>query len=283
MDWIEFTAKGTILRPRRLPNGHPNCDNYFIHEDVPVHELPTVFFDHPDIHDAYIDGEHLPEGHPSVSDLLRQILPDGHPDPDDLFRNENRTQLPEWHPDLSLLLNMRSIPQITVFLEHPNPQQMYDSNEIIPDSHPSVTNMLEAYLPPDHPGDLDEMLRNPIDYPMPDFHPDLNTFLSFVSGKSAEGLSISLAHIPTFSVFSGHPNLKTDYVEGDPVKDHPSIYFLFESHLPRNHPNIDDLMREGYVLPVWHPSMSSMVEPRSLATSPASLLSYYVASLSLVF
>jgi hypothetical protein len=85
-----------------------------------------------------------------------------------------------------------------------------------------------------------------------------------------------------FSLFPGHPNLSTDYDMGDPIDNHPSIYFMFEKYLPEGHPNIDELMRTGFVLPSYHPDISSMVEPRELATSPASLLSYSVASIVLL-
>jgi hypothetical protein len=50
-----------------------------------VADLPSVYFDHPDIQEAYLNGEHLPDGHPSVSSLLQKVLPNGHPDVDDLF------------------------------------------------------------------------------------------------------------------------------------------------------------------------------------------------------
>jgi len=103
-----FYVQGYIQRPDGLPGGHPNCDNYFIYEgercipssdlidlihaldrfsptldaklsplvyiEIPVDDLPTVHFDHPDIHEAYLNGEGLPRGHPSVSGLVRRHL-----------------------------------------------------------------------------------------------------------------------------------------------------------------------------------------------------------------
>mmetsp|Transcript_20159 Transcript_20159/g.43790 ORF Transcript_20159/g.43790 Transcript_20159/m.43790 type:complete len:817 (+) Transcript_20159:888-3338(+) len=186
--------RGYIQRPEGLPRGHPNCDDYFIYEEIPVDALPTVHFDHPDIHEAYLNGERLPQGHPSASGLLRKVLPDGHPDVDDLFLDHE--ELPSWHPDLSLVLN-----------------------------------------------------DNPIE--------------------------------PIF-VFSGHPDLNKDYEFGDPVDDHPSVHHLFVPHLPDSHPHIDDLMEEGYTLPSWHPDISTIVRPRSLVTSPGSILGFAVGALLLV-
>ena len=133
---------------------------------------------------------------------------------------------------------------VEVPLLHPDPQVMYERNEPLPDFHPSVEKLLEQYLPPSHPTILDEMLRSPSKYPLPDIHPDLNSFLSYVSGKAANALTSSLASYPSFSVYSGHPDLD-DYDEGDPVDGHPSIEYMFEPYLPDNHPNVDDLLREG--------------------------------------
>jgi len=182
---------GYIRQPWRLPRGHPNCDNYFIYEELPVHDLPTVHFDHPDIHEAYLNGEHLPEDHPSVSGLLARALPDGHPDVDDLFLEH--PELPDWHPDLQLLV---------------------DDNPIEP-----------------------------------------------------------------IYVFSGHPHITND---SPAIDDHPSVHHLFEAHLPESHPNVDDLMREGFELPSWHPRISQIVIPRSIATSPGSILCLVIATIVLI-
>lgn len=80
--------------------------------------------------------------------------------------------------------------------------------------------------------------------------------------------------------FSGHPDLKEDI--GEPIDDHPSVHQLFEAHLPGSHPNIDDLLEEGYTLPSWHPDISKIVLPRSLLTSPASILGFAVGALLIV-
>ena len=79
------------------------------------------------------------------------------------------------------------------------------------------------------------------------------------------------------ATFSGHPDLKDDL--GEPVDDHPSVHHLFEAHMPSSHPNIDDLMQEGYTLPSWHPDISKVVAPRPLVTSPEMLLAVAVGAL----
>jgi len=82
-----------------------------------------------------------------------------------------------------------------------------------------------------------------------------------------------------FSKFSGHPDLKDDI--GEPTDDHPTVHHLFEAHLPDGHPNIDDVMQEGYTLPSWHPDISSIVVPRPMAASPGLILGFIVAALLL--
>ncbi|KAL7547902.1 hypothetical protein ACHAWF_016792 [Thalassiosira exigua] len=194
---INLCLQGYIQRPWGLPGGHPNCDNYFIYQELPVADLPSVYFDHPDIQEAYLNGEHLPDGHPSVFSLhqLRKVLPIGHPDVDDLFLDHE--ELPEWHPDLNLIVQ-----------------------------------------------------DNPIE--------------------------------PIY-VFSGHPDLTDDDEIGEPVDDHPTVHHLFAEHIPDSHPNIDDLMQEGFVLPSWHPKIGSIVIPRSSFTSPGFLLCAGVTVLFIAF
>ena len=84
-------------------------------------------------------------------------------------------------------------------------------------------------------------------------------------------------NVPTFPVFFGHPDLYEDYEMGDPIDNHPSVHHMFEPYLPEGHPNIDILMARGFILPSYHPDIRIVVEQRSLATSPASLLSYAIA------
>jgi len=81
-------------------------------------------------------------------------------------------------------------------------------------------------------------------------------------------------------VFSGHPDLNEDI--GEPIDDHPTVHHFFEAVVPDDHPNIDDLMQEGYTLPSWHPTISSIVVRRPLAASPGLILGFIVVALLLV-
>jgi hypothetical protein len=219
--------------------------------------------------------------------------------------------------------------RVSVPYGHPNPHEMYLTLEVPPQSHPMITSLLLPYLPPDHPENLDDMLRNPADFPMPNFHPSLARFLLpertsdgevVQETKPTESSGVEVVHdsepsstnddkissetdsshdsestddydslfvsnleeayyVPTFSVFFGHPDLTSEYDMGDPVDNHPSVYYMFEDYLPEGHPNIDILMARGFVLPSYHPDIRHVVEQRSLVSSPGSLLSYAVASL----
>jgi hypothetical protein len=61
---------GFLHAPDGLPNNHPGLDQYFVPEETPYGEFPIVYWDHLDIHESYSQGEPLPQGHPSVMDLV---------------------------------------------------------------------------------------------------------------------------------------------------------------------------------------------------------------------
>ncbi|KAL7502826.1 hypothetical protein ACHAXN_001326, partial [Cyclotella atomus] len=321
-------SDGYVQAPWRLPGGHPDLVDYFEYEDEPVNQYIELFFDHPNLQDAFLEGGTMPYEHPSADYLMRKLLPDVHPSIDDLFENSTRV-LPEWHIDLTDLLYVSTMERVSVPYGHPNPHEMYLTLEVPPQSHPMITSLLLPYLPPDHPENLDDMLRNPADFPMPNFHPSLARFLLpertsdgevVQETKPTESSGVEVVHdsepsstnddkissetdsshdsestddydslfvsnleeayyVPTFSVFFGHPDLTSEYDMGDPVDNHPSVYYMFEDYLPEGHPNIDILMARGFVLPSYHPDIRHVVEQRSLVSSPGSLLSYAVASL----
>jgi hypothetical protein len=96
--------------------------------------------------------------------------------------------------------------------------------------------------------------------------------------------SMSIEVLPTdipFSVYSGHRALSKEMIV-PPFQHHPMVHHLFVAHQPPDHPNIDDLIKEGFTLPRWHPSISHMIAPRVLAVSPGSLLCYGLSALFVV-
>lgn len=84
-------------------------------------------------------------------------------------------------------------------------------------------------------------------------------------------------------LLSGHPDLNDEEEMGEPIDHHPTVHHLFADHIPNSHPNIDDLMFEGFTLPSWHPKLGSIVRTRPWSTSPGFLLCSGVAALSIVF
>lgn len=56
--------------PWRLPGGHPDLEDYFDYEDEPIEDYMELFFDHPNLQDAYFGGQKMPSEHPSADYLV---------------------------------------------------------------------------------------------------------------------------------------------------------------------------------------------------------------------
>ena len=112
---------------------------------------------------------------------------------------------------------------------------------------------------------------------LPSESPTAQAILDTVESMSVEVLPTDIP----FSVYSGHRALVKEMIV-PPFKHHPTINHLFMAHQPPDHPNIDDMIEEGFTLPRWHPSISHMIIPRALAVSPGSLLCYALSALFLV-
>ena len=109
--FLDPDSEDYIRNPDRslMPRGHPIIDSYFIYKDFPEEDLlPTVPSNHPDPYEAFLNGDPLPPGHPSISLLLKEILPDGHPDINGLFLEELR-ELPSWHPEISSFIRPQEL------------------------------------------------------------------------------------------------------------------------------------------------------------------------------
>lgn len=131
----------------------------------------------------------------------------------------------KWHIDLSDILTSSTMEKIEVFVGHPNPQEMYFMGEPLPNIHPSVTALLTPYLPPNHPEDLDEILRNPMEWRMPDFHPSLSQFL-----YESNTLNNPLLGVEDYiTLYFDHPDIYTAYAR--------------KERMPEGHPSADSLVR----------------------------------------
>jgi hypothetical protein len=126
---------------------------------------------------------------------LDHLLPSNHPDIYDLFQQPR--QLPEWHIDISIILNVEELPRgyatVAVFFDHPDVNENYMMGNPQPKDHPSIEWMLVEYLPPNHPPNLDEMMRDPNDYPLPFGHPSLDAMVLRVDDGPAAGDSSTLS------------------------------------------------------------------------------------------
>jgi len=68
-------SDGYVESPWRLPGGHPDLEDYFTYSDEPIDDYIEIFFDHPNLQDAFLSGKIMPYGHPSADDLV-SVEPD---------------------------------------------------------------------------------------------------------------------------------------------------------------------------------------------------------------
>ncbi len=72
--FILSSLQGFLYAPDGLPNNHPGLDQYFVPGVTPYALFPIVYFNHPDVHEAYREGKSIPQGHPIVMDLVRSSV-----------------------------------------------------------------------------------------------------------------------------------------------------------------------------------------------------------------
>ena len=72
--FVLSSLQGFLYAPDGLPNNHPGLDQYFVPAVTPYALFPIVYFNHPDIHEAYRQGKSIPQGHPVVMDLVRSSV-----------------------------------------------------------------------------------------------------------------------------------------------------------------------------------------------------------------
>ena len=94
-----------------------------------------------------------------------------------------------------------------------------------PEDHPSIEWMLTEYLPPNHPPNLDEMMRDPNDYPLPFGHPSLDSMVLRVDGPAAGSSTL-----PT-TILEDAPEEEMSIEEVD--------VYVEEGHAPIDEPTSD--------------------------------------------
>lgn len=174
-----------------------------------------------------------PAGHPAVNSLVIQLaggdFHDNMDGPNGMIFDPER--LESDHPDLDRFFLIGAAPAglpIAVWSGHPDADRAYARGEAISASHPSVAAMLPAGAIPDSHPDVDMMLRDPTRYPMPSWHPTLESLLSH------------RADAGTISAWSGHPDADKAYQAGEAVPaTHPPIATMFPAgSLPLSHPDV---------------------------------------------
>ncbi|KAL3806863.1 hypothetical protein ACHAXA_004574 [Cyclostephanos tholiformis] len=285
---------GFLYEPDGLPNNHPGLDQFFEPKETPYEDFPIVYWDHPDILENYNWGEPLPEGHPVVMDMLSDLLPSNHPYIDDLFQQHE--DLPIWHIDISMILRIGAFPtylptsapatefgfvETEVHIEDDQPiaeDYSPEGDEINIEDNQQIT---EEEFPEEVEDNIgDDNIGNDQKIKEEDLPSESTTAESIPETVESMSIEVLPTDIP-FSVYSGHPALVEEMIV-PPFKHHPTVSHLFMAHQPPDHPNIDDLIEEGFTLPRWHPSISHMIAPRSLVASPGSLLCYALSALVVV-
>lgn len=64
------SQKGFIRSPEKLPGSHPGLAEYFTYADEPVEDYLKVYFDHPNLQEAFLGEAKMPFGHPSAHELV---------------------------------------------------------------------------------------------------------------------------------------------------------------------------------------------------------------------
>ena len=221
---------------------------------------------HPDVDWSYTNGVGINASkHPDINERLRHELPATHPNVDKLLADPSNNPLPDWHPAISMF-QRRSDPVgrvVPVSIGHPNVTAMFAAGQGIPAAHPGVHVLLQPWLPATHPGDIDGMLRDPEDYPLPHWHPKLEDLLARVSSVTS---NLVHAFSSRVQVFYGHPSASASYAQGTAVPStHPRVQPLLQGMLPPVHPNVDEMLRD----PKAHPLPVRTAPARPCRTLPA--------------
>ena len=270
----------TTGEPHELPEWHPEISLMINMKELPMGgqepALPVYAINHPNISKSYEEGRPMPSGHISITDKLKEYLPPGHPiDLDGMMGNPSKYPLPFGHPKLGHFITVEEeypngLPEVQVYFEHPDITKAYDAGRGLPTGHVSVEDRLLDYLPPGHPMNIDEMLSNPKEYPLPLGHPSLSTFVEISDYPNG---------LPSIPVYFVHPDISTAFDTGRVLpKLHPSVTEMFFEFLPPGHPtNIDEMLSnpKEYQLPLGHPDLSSFAKIKALPQGNPSVPVYF--------
>jgi hypothetical protein len=178
--------------------------------------------------------------HPLLTSFFRDNdgpLPETHPDINLMLADPAANPLPEWHPVLSKFQQRDAEPtlQRNVSFYHPSIAKAYaDGVGIDVETHPDLQAFFEEVQPPSHPAVM-RLLADPVNNPIPDWHPALDTF-------QRRGPEPKVARNVTFY----HPNIDAAFRDGIgiDIKTHPNITADFAEVLPESHPPLMGLLAD---------------------------------------
>ena len=182
------------------------------------------------------------------------ITPSTHPNINEMLANPKENPIPDWHVSLDLL--QRRQPEVTrkfnVSFYHPSIAEQYAQGiGIDVDKHPDIGAFFADAIPSTHPSIM-EMLANPADNPIPDWHPVLDDLQQRAPERSR------VVPVPT-----AHPNASFLYTSGFGVPaTHPDVQAYLDGFLPATHPS--DLMAmlkdpKSFPLPDFHPQLDAFL------------------------
>ena len=257
-----------------VPSWHPPFEQYVsrrVGVDLGVRPNVSIGFYHPDPAAEYGAGNAVPATHPLVGPMLAAVLPAGHPEVDALLADPGSHPLPDWHPALTQFVLPRPAVQFSVSVSgfHTNVDAAFAAGDPLPSGHPSVHALVAAALPAGHP-DLDAVLADPINNPVPSWHPPFEQWLQRDVLLGASGS----VRTDVVSISHDHPDIDQAFANNQAVPDgHPSVHAMLAQALPPRHPNIDAVLRSpaDNPLPSWHAPLNQLVKRRS-QISPGLLL-----------
>ena len=121
---------------------------------------------HPDIDEAFANGEPLPKRHPPVAGLFAAALTFEHPNVDDILADPASNPLPAWHPRIDSFTNATSSVAsssersalVSIAFDHLNIDEAYNNGAILPKDHPRIIDLMER--PMGH-AEFNTLMRDP--------------------------------------------------------------------------------------------------------------------------
>jgi hypothetical protein len=251
------TLKDLLSNPEKnpLPTDfeHPPLSTFQKRSAEPTVRREVTAY-HPDIDASYRNGIGIDlTSHPDLIETFASVIPATHPNIMDMLSNPRRNPLPTdfEHPTLSRFQKRTDEPDVKreVTFYHPEIDSEYKRGTGVDVSkHPDLQATFDPYLPATHPKIMD-MLQDPLNNPLPDFHPTLSNFQTRLEQPVVQR-----------KVSFYHPSIDYQYRQGVGID-------------PDTHPNLTDTFAQA--VPSTHPVIMDMLANPAANPLPASLLAFW--------